>query len=95
MNRAYYAVFYAIRAVLALDEIDMKHHSGVIAEFRKRYIKTGIFPKALSSVISLLSDKRTESDYNDYADISAEISALCVASADQFVEAVHHYLKAL
>ena len=32
-NRAYYTVFHAMRAVLAFDKIDMKHHSGVIAEF--------------------------------------------------------------
>ena len=25
-NRAYYAIFYAIRAVLALEEIDFKRH---------------------------------------------------------------------
>ena len=41
-NRSYYAVFHAMRAVLAFDEIDMKRHSGVISEFRRRYIKTEI-----------------------------------------------------
>ena len=40
-NRSYYAVFHAMRAVLAFDEIDMKHHSGIISEFRRRYIKIG------------------------------------------------------
>ena len=34
-NRAYYAIFHAMRAVLALDGVDMKHHSGIISEFRK------------------------------------------------------------
>lgn len=51
-NRAYYAVFHAMRAVLALDGIDMRHHSGVIAEFRRLYVKTGVFPTELSAVIS-------------------------------------------
>ena len=41
-NRAYYAIFHAMRAVLALDGVDMKHHSGIISEFRKRYIKAGV-----------------------------------------------------
>ena len=44
-NRSYYAVFHAMRAVLAFDEIDMKHHSGIISEFRRRYIKTGILSR--------------------------------------------------
>ena len=34
-NRSYYAVFHAMRAVLALDGIDRKHHSGIITEFRR------------------------------------------------------------
>ena len=34
-NRSYYAVFHAMRAVLAFDEIDMKHHGGIISEFRR------------------------------------------------------------
>ena len=33
-NRSYYAVFSAMRAVLALDSFDSKKHSGIIAEFR-------------------------------------------------------------
>ena len=39
-NRSYYAVFSAMRAVLALDGFDSKKHSGVIAQFRKEYLKT-------------------------------------------------------
>lgn len=57
-NRAYYAIFHAMRAVLALDGVDMKHHSGIISEFRKRYIKTGVFDASLSGLISELSDVR-------------------------------------
>jgi len=34
-NRAYYSIFHAMRAVLALDEVDFKKHSGVIAYFRE------------------------------------------------------------
>ena len=48
-NRSYYAVFHAMRAVLAFDEIDMKHHSGIISEFRRRYIKTEIFETRIHS----------------------------------------------
>ena len=43
-HRSYYAIFHAMRAVLALDGIDMKRHSGVMSEFRRLYIKTGILP---------------------------------------------------
>ena len=61
-KRAYYAIFHAMRAVLALDGVDMKHHSGIISEFRKRYIKTGAFDTSLSGIISELSSVREGSD---------------------------------
>ena len=44
-NRAYYAIFHSMRAVLAFDNIDSSKHSGVIAEFRRKYIKEGVFPR--------------------------------------------------
>jgi len=51
-NRAYYAIFHAMRAVLALDGADFKKHSGVIAYFRQNYIKSGIFDSSLSEIIN-------------------------------------------
>ena len=38
-NRAYYAIFHAMRAVLALDGEDYKKHSAVIARFTLNYLK--------------------------------------------------------
>ena len=38
VNRTYYCVFHAIRAVLALDKFESKTHKGIINEFRRRYI---------------------------------------------------------
>ena len=34
-NRSYYAIFHSMRAVLALDEVDMSKHSGIMAEFQE------------------------------------------------------------
>lgn len=45
IGRSYYAIFTAVRAVLAKDKIDFSKHSGVIAYFQKEYIKSGIFDK--------------------------------------------------
>ncbi len=38
INRSYYAVFYGIRAVLALENIDFKRHKDVVAYFNKTYV---------------------------------------------------------
>ncbi|MBQ8532730.1 MAG: HEPN domain-containing protein [Clostridia bacterium] len=51
-NRSYYAIFHAMRSVLAFDDIDMKHHSGIISEFRRLYIKTNVLIQS-SHLLSL------------------------------------------
>ena len=91
-NRAYYAVFSAMRAVLALDGFDSKKHSGVIAEFRRAYIKTGIFDTALSDIISELFSTRSESDYDDFYVISKEKVYEQYENALFFVTEVEKYL---
>lgn len=45
IGRSYYAIFTAVRAVLAKDKIDFAKHAGVIAYFQREYIKTGVFDK--------------------------------------------------
>ena len=64
-NRAYYAIFHAMRAVLVFDGFDSSKHSGVIAEFRRRYIKTGIFSVEMSKMIGSAFTVRNASDYDD------------------------------
>lgn len=91
-NRSYYAVFSAMRAVLALQGFDSKKHSGVIAKFRKDYTKTEIFPKELSSVITRLSEARNDSDYDDFYLISKEDVTVHLENAKKFVSAVEQYL---
>ena len=91
-NRLYYAVFHAMRSVLAFDEIDMKHHSGIISEFGKRYIKTGIFDKSLSSTISIAYDMRSGSDYDDFYVVSQkEVGELCF-EVEAFLNTIHQYI---
>ncbi|MBR3273062.1 MAG: HEPN domain-containing protein [Clostridia bacterium] len=65
-NRSYYAIFHAMRAVLALDEVDMSKHSGIMAEFRRRYLKTEILDRKLSATITQAFEVRNASDYDDF-----------------------------
>ena len=91
-NRVYYAVFHAIRAVLAMDEIDMSKHSAVISEFRRRYLKTDILDRRFSGLITDAFEIRNESDYDDFyivvkADVDQEIE-----DAKEFLETIRDYL---
>ena len=91
-NRSYYAVFAAMRAVLALDGFDSKKHSGIIAEFRRCYLKTGILSKELSFIIESLVEVRQGSDYDDFYLISKEEVAEQYNNAVRFVDEVEKYL---
>lgn len=92
-NRSYYAIFHAMRSVLAYDEVDMKHHSGIISEFRRRYIKTDIFDKKLSEIISILFNIRTDSDYDDFFVISKDEVIEQTQNAEFFLATIKTYLE--
>lgn len=65
-NRAYYALFDAIRSVTALDGFDSSKHSGIISYFNQHYVKTNIFRTETSKIIRLASMLREKSDYEDF-----------------------------
>ena len=65
-NRFYYAIFYAIRALLATKGLDSSKHSGVISLFHKEFVKTGIIAKEFAKIPNFGFEKRTDGDYEDY-----------------------------
>ena len=71
-NRAYYAIYHAIRSILAIDKVEFKRHSGNLSYFRQNYIKTGIFDIELSDYLSIASEARNSSDYDDFYVISKD-----------------------
>ena len=94
-NRAYYAVFHAMRTVLALDGADFKRHSGVISYFGQRYLATGIFPKSFSQIIRDASLLRNSSDYDDFYICSRTDTVELVENARILVDAVAQYVNRL
>ena len=92
-NRSYYAVFHGMRAVLALDGIDRKHHSGIITEFRRMYIKTKVFREELSEIIHAQSEYRTSSDYDDFFIISKAEVVEQIENAEIFLSEISAYLQ--
>lgn len=92
-NRAYYAAFHSLRAVLILDEFDSKKHSGIIAKFRENYLKTKFFNKEISDYISSLFRVRTASDYDDFYIVSKDESIEQLKKAEKIVKQIKEYLK--
>ncbi len=93
LNRSYYAVFHAMRAVNTIDGFDSSKHSGVIAHFNKEYIKTNKLDKSLSRIIKDTSYLREKSDYDDFYIASIEDAKRQLEGAKVFVRSVKQYLR--
>lgn len=92
-NRAYYSIFYAIRAVLALEQIDFKRHKDVIAYFNKNYINTEVFPKQIGRKISQAQRIREDSDYDDEYIPSYEKTEQQIETARELIDLVERYIN--
>ena len=92
-NRAYFAIFSSMRAILSLDGVDFKKHSGVIQYFLRTYIKTGIFAKEYSAIILNASEIRNASDYDDFYIASREETEQQIENAQKFYDAVGAYIS--
>ena len=92
-NRAYYAIFYAIRAVLALEEKDFKRHKDVIAYFNQYYIHTEIFPKKLGRKIAKAQHIREDSDYDDEFIVKPEETQEQIETAKELIHLVEKYIN--
>ncbi len=97
INRSYYAIFHAMRAVHALEGFDSKKHSGVIAHFNQCYINTERLgkEKGLAEIVKKLSKIRNQSDYDDFFVVDKNEAEAQIENAKKFVAEIETYLKPL
>jgi uncharacterized protein (UPF0332 family) len=93
IGRSYYAIFTAVRAILARDKIDFSKHSGVIAYFQKEYVKTEIFDKKYSRYLQSAFQIRNSCDYNDFFIVSKQDAQEQYEKAVEFYMEVKKYLE--
>ena len=93
LNRSYYAVFHAMRAVNILNGYDSSKHSGVIAYFNKNFSKENKLDRNLYKIIKDSSYLREKSDYDDFFVIGRQETERQLKNAEIFVKAVGDYLR--
>ena len=93
IGRSYYAVFSAVRAVLAVRNMDFSKHAAVIAFFQKEYIKTGIFDVKYSRYVQNAFQIRNSCDYDDFFIASKTDAEEQYEKAEELLEAIREYLK--
>ncbi len=94
-NRAYYACYYCITALLYTKEVYTKTHQGSRAKFSELFIKTGIFPLTISDSLALIFDSRQEADYDLDADITVQEARNLIEKAKEFVQLSTKYCNDL
>lgn len=92
-NRAYYSIFHAVKAVLALEQTDFKKHSSVIAYFNKNYISTNIFSRDLGKRVSEARFLREKSDYVDFYIVTKDECKTQIETAKLMIENAEKYIN--
>ena len=92
VNRTYYAMFYAVLALLVYESYSSSKHSGVLSYFNRRFIKEGIFDESLGRTINTAFELRQRGDYREYVELEYEDVEPFIVSAETFIKTVKNYL---
>ena len=93
INRSYYAIFHAMRAITALSGYDSSKHSGIIAYFNQNIVKAGDFDKEASKIVKKASFLREKSDYQDFYIASKQEAEEQLKDEKKFLAKVDEYLR--
>ena len=93
VNRAYYAMFFAVLALLVQGKKETSKHSGAIALFDKDFVKQDIFKKDYSRWLHDAFDLRQRSDYAAEYHVSREEAEKTLKNAEVFVAGINKVLS--
>jgi len=63
LNRAYYALFYAVSALAVRDDFQTSKHGQLQGWFNKNYVKPGVFDARMTLILRDVYDLRMDADY--------------------------------
>lgn len=92
LNRSYYAAFYAVKSVLALEGVDFKRHKDAVAYFNQHYVKDGTISRDIGRKLGRLKQYREEGDYGDFNVISETEAKEQMDAAADIIDAIRKYL---
>lgn len=87
VSRAYYAMFFAARALLSTEGLHPKSHGGVIQALGERFVKTGILDAETAGHLGFGLQSRQRADYSDLG-VTADDARAAVRRAAEFVSGV-------
>ena len=94
INRLYYAMFYAVLALLQEKEMGTSKHAGAISLFDREFVKNKIFDDDLSKTLHRAFELRQKGDYMEQVEVSKSDVDEILPEAKKFVKKVKTYLLA-
>jgi len=93
INRIYYAMFYAILALLIFEPFSSSKHTGVISYFNSRFINEGVLPKELGRAVNKAFDLRQRGDYREKVVLTIDQIIPFFDQSREFIDSDRNYLK--
>ena len=94
VNRAYYAMFYAVLAILATKGLGSSKHSGAISLFDREFVKLGDLSKKSSRSLHMAFEHRQRADYGELIQVDEPTVTRVIQEADTFIQNIQAYMKA-
>ena len=92
VNRLYYSCFQLIDALLYMENLQIKTHSGLKNSFFQYYIKTGIIDKEFGKLYDKLFDWRNEGDYAVFIEFEKEDVTPLIPQVKNFLDAMQNLI---
>jgi uncharacterized protein (UPF0332 family) len=93
INRAYYAMFYAVLALLVYEQYSSSKHSGILSYFNRRFIKEKVFDESIGRSLNKAFDLRQRGDYRENIDLTYEQVEPFISEAENFIQTVKAHLE--
>lgn len=91
-SRAYYAVFHAASALLLVQNLEFKSHTGVLRAISLNFVKPGILETSVGRDLNWLAELRQTADYGEIRNVSVLDAEDAINIAEHFLNQVHRLL---
>ena len=93
VSRLYYAMFYAVEAILLTKKKSFSSHKAVISYFGKEFCKNNIIDAKFHRMLLEMFEARQEADYDPIVEISDEEVKFYVKSVKEFLKEAERHLN--
>ncbi len=88
VNRIYYAMFYAVNALLITKELYSSKHSGVRSIFNREIINKGLIERQWGEFFTDMFDRRQKGDYKDFVEFERQDIEEWLKTSEEFINII-------